>query len=79
MYHNNSDRNGPVLTKKVVLMEPFYEFLPPLTLSDDEWNCRNFFHMDDFLLQNLPTPIIWKNLRMRLSMNLQWKIGCIWK
>ena len=51
---------GPALTKRVVLAEPFFRFLPPLSARDEvDFNSASDNNEEDAapLFQNLPTPL----------------------
>ena len=51
---------GPALTKRVVLAEPFFRFLPPLSARDEVYfNSASYNNEEDAapLFQNLPTPL----------------------
>eukprot|EP00554_Chaetoceros_debilis_P015887 CAMPEP_0194125198 /NCGR_PEP_ID=MMETSP0150-20130528/59337_1 /TAXON_ID=122233 /ORGANISM="Chaetoceros debilis, Strain MM31A-1" /LENGTH=366 /DNA_ID=CAMNT_0038818995 /DNA_START=109 /DNA_END=1210 /DNA_ORIENTATION=- len=51
---------GPALTKRVVLAEPFFRFLPPLSARDEvDFNSASDNNEEDTapLFQNLPTPL----------------------
>ena len=52
---------GPVLTKRVVMAEPFFRFLPPLSDSDEVNSASDNNNEEDVhiapLFENLPTPL----------------------